>query len=111
MWLIHFISNALYFLFLYVCLPILGIILFGIIWPHIAGIVKFFLIGCPVALAIMMFCYGDIGSGILLLLIGLAAAILPLLVCRLFDRLFGILMTKEEAQETAEEEMHEIIYG
>ena len=111
MWLLNFISNAMYFLFLYVLLPIIGIAIFGMVWPHIAGIVKFFIISGPFVLAFVMFRYGDIGTALLLLAGGLLLAIIPMLVCRLFDRLFGVLMTREEALKAAEKEICELARG
>ena len=111
MWLLNFISNAMYFLFLYVLLPIIGIAIFGMVWPHIAGIVKFFIISGPFVCAFVMFRYGDIGTALLLLAGGLLLAIIPMLICRLLDRIFGVLMTKEEAQKAAEEEIQGLIHG
>lgn len=110
MWLLNFISNAMYFLFLYVLLPIIGIAIFGMVWPHIAGIVKFFIISGPFVCAFVMFRYGDIGTALLLLAGGLLLAIIPMLICRLLDRIFGVLMTKEEAAKAAVDEMHELVH-
>ena len=97
MWIINAIRDVLLFGLLYVCLPLAGIAIFGMLWPHIAPIVKFFTLAVPAVLVYFAFKYEGILMGILFLAGALVCVGLLWLLYRFLDNQFGVLISEEEA--------------
>ena len=98
MWIYTAISNVLGFLFLYIGLPVIAIAILGFIWPYIADVVKFLVFMIPVAIIFVLYLSGDLLSCIVPILGIIAAVVVLLLLFRFFDRKFGILMDRDEAE-------------
>lgn len=77
---------------------VIAIALFGLIWPYIAAMVKFFAVALPAGIIYMLVSSRDWGLAIRVLLIGGAIVGVLWLLFRFLDNKFGILMTEDEAR-------------
>jgi hypothetical protein len=98
MWICSAISDVFGFIFLYIVLPVIAIAIFRMIWPYIADVVKFFILMIPVAIIFVLYLSGELLSCIVPILGVIAVVVVLLLLFRFFDRKFGILMDRDEAE-------------
>ena len=98
MWVYNAVGDVLWFCVRYVGIALIGIGILSWLWPYIAGVVKFLIFMIPVAIVVVLWISGELLSCLLPLLGIAAGAAVLLLLFRFFDRKFGILMTREEAE-------------
>lgn len=83
--------------FTYIGKPLIVLAIIGLIWPYIAGMVKFFLYAIPAVIVYMMFTSGEFRLGVMALIGAIAVFFVLRAIFRAMDESFGILVTKEEA--------------
>ena len=99
MWIYDGIGKILELAFTYVGLPVIAILIFAWFWPYISGVVKVFAYGIPAVITFVLFLSGEVASAITMLIVTVGCFVGLRLLFRFFDGKFGVLMTKEEAEQ------------
>ena len=96
MWIYSAVGAALWFVVKWAGIAFIGIGFLSLIWPYISGVVKFFIIGIPAAIVIVLLISGEVLMAISVLAAAVVAVGALWLIVRFLDNRFGILVTEEE---------------